>query len=164
MSMDETGRLTCPECDASHDEWSNACAHDGAPGPEGSPCDSCPGCIIYCRLADVPPIEADTVFRLLDAMVREISLLEAEVVRTRQALAEYLPERWADGLRDDILRGLSAPFGGDYEAYDRFVNERRNGGDPLDSREHADLLLRLAEGTDETTYFHLLPGNNSPRA
>ena len=66
-----------------------------------SMCGRCPGYLSYCRYEPLPN-EAG-FFRLIDAMAEEINLLEAEIVRTRQALAEYLPKRWAEGLRSRYL-------------------------------------------------------------
>ena len=96
-------------------------------------------------------------YRLIDAMASEINQLEAEVVRTRQVLAEYLPEDWADGLRQDIFSGLSVRFYGNHAEYDSFVDHYHNGIDPMESDEQVAHMLRLRDGTDETSYYHLLP-------
>ena len=121
----------------------------------GSPsiCDACPGCLEYCRYEPLPNEEG--FYRLIDAMVTEIDLLEAEVVRTRQVLAGYLPERWADGLRQDIFSGLSRCFSGDFEEYDSYVSLCCGGIDPLQSPGHTARMLRLRDGTDETTNYPL---------
>ena len=119
-----------------------------------SVCDGCPGCIIYCRLHPLP-CEEHEVFRLLFRMTEEISLLEEELVRWRQALIKYLPERWADGLFDDIFSNLSFRFYGDDPVYDRFVDEYCSGIDPLESNDHVQRMLRLRDGTDETTIDYL---------
>ncbi len=92
-------------------------------------------------------------------MSAEIRLLEAEIVRTRHVLIQYLPERWADGLYEDIFSNLSACFMGNYKEYDRYVRHCYGGADPMESDEHTAQLLRLRDGTDVTTYHHLLPGN-----
>ena len=83
--------------------------------------------------------------------------LEAEIVRTRQVLAAYLPEKLADGLRQDIFSSLSMRFYGRYAEYDSFVNDFHSGIDPMESDEQVAHMLRLRAGTDETTYLHLLP-------
>ncbi len=84
-------------------------------------CDQCSdGCLTFCRYEPLPN-EPD-FFRLIDAMVHAINLLEAEVVRTRQVLACYLPVQWAEGLREDIFCNLSGRFIGDHEPYDRYVD------------------------------------------
>ena len=130
---------------------SNTCTLDSH-----SICDDCKdGCLTLCRYEPLPN-EPD-FFRLIDDMVHEINLLEAEVVRTRQVLACYLPDPWNEGLYDDILRGLSKRFTGDYEPYDRYINYYYNGIDPMDDKDKTDLMLRLMDGVDETTYYHLLP-------
>ena len=122
----------------------------------GSPsiCDACPGCLEYCRYEPLPNEEG--FYRLIDAMVTEIDLLEAEVVRIRQVLVGYLPERWADGLRQDIFSSLSRCFSGDFEEYDSYVSLYCGGVDPLQSPEHTARMLRLRDGKDDTTYYHLL--------
>ena len=125
-------------------------------------CDGCKGCLIYCRY-DPAPDEVG-FFRLINAMTDEINSLEAEIVRTRQVLAEYLPKRWAEGLRLDIFNGLSCRFTGDFEEYDRYVEQYCGGTDPMESPAQVALMLRLRDGKDDTTYFHLLkkqPGNLS---
>ena len=134
-------------------------SHDTVPTSEEadfySLCDDCPGCLTLCRYESF--LGETDYFRLIDAMVREINLLEAEIVRTRHVLACYLPEPWNDGLRQDIFCNLSTNFSGSFDAYDRYVDLSCNGIDPMDSAEHTDQMLRLRDGTDDTTYFHLLP-------
>ena len=124
------------------------------------PCKYCEGCLEYCRLEPFPD-EGD-FFWLIELMVREIKDLEAEIVRTRQVLAEYLPERWAEGLRADIFCDLSARFT-DNPKYDRYVKYCHDGTDPMESKEQVSRMLRLRDGTDSTTYYHLLPKNNKKR-
>ena len=115
----------------------------------------CGGCGT-CHIHSPHPATYD-FYRLIEAMAEEINLLEAEIVRTRQVLAEYLPEEWADGLRQDIFSGLSVRFYGIYAEYDSFVNNCHSGIDPMESDEQVAHMLRLRDGTDETTYYHLLP-------
>ena len=122
------------------------------------PCPGCEGCLRDCACS--PHLSTESFYRLIDAMASQISQLEAEVVRTRQVLAEYLPEEWADGLRQDIFSGLSERFYGNHAEYDSFVDHYHNGIDPMDSDEQVAHMLRLRDGTDETTYFHLLPPKN----
>ena len=117
-------------------------------------CDDCPGCLTFCRLQPLP--EEEDFFCLIDALVQEINSLEAEVVRTRQVLTEYLPECWADGLRQDIFCNLSRCFSGDSELYDRYMSYYYDGIDPMDNNEKTALMLRLRDGIDETSYYHLM--------
>ncbi|MCR5475746.1 MAG: potassium channel protein, partial [Lachnospiraceae bacterium] len=91
----------------------------------------------------------DDFLRLTDEMVETIIGLEDELVRWRQALIKYLPERWAEGLRMDIFCNLSRDFEGD-PAYDLYVKLRR-GEDPQHDKERTKRLYRLADGTDETS-------------
>ena len=119
------------------------------------PCPGCEGCLRDCPYSPHPATYG--FYRLIDAMASEINQLEAEVVRTRQVLAEYLPEDWADGLRQDIFSGLSVRFYGNHAEYDSFVDHYHNGIDPMESDEQVAHMLRLRDGTDETSYYHLLP-------
>jgi hypothetical protein len=48
-------------------------------------------------------------------------------------------------------------FEGDYEAYDHYLRDYRNGVDPLENPERTELMLRLRDGTEKSTYYHLLP-------
>ena len=91
---------------------------------------------------------------LTDAMVNQIKELQAEVVRWRQALTKYLPPEWADGLRQDIFDNLSCPFT-DYAAYNLYLDRYHNGQDPLNNEEHAALMHRLKNGTDDTSITYL---------
>ena len=121
-------------------------------------CPLCGGCPEGCAYSPLASKYGSCC--LIEAMASEISQLEAEVVRTRQILAEYLPKEWADGLRQDIFSGLSARFYGLYAAYDSFVDHCHAGIDPMESDEQVALMLRLRDGTDKTTYYHLLPPKN----
>jgi hypothetical protein len=95
----------------------------------------------------------DDFLRLTDNMVETIIGLEDELVRWRQALIKYLPERWAEGLRMDIFCNLSRDFEGD-PAYDLYVKLSR-GEDPQHDKERTKRLYRLADGTDETSIDYL---------
>jgi len=94
----------------------------------------------------------DDFLRLTDDMISDIISLEEELVRWRQVLIKYLPERWADGLRQDIFCNMSRGYEGD-PAYDLYVQYR--GYDPQQSWEHAEYMQRLANGTDETSITYL---------
>ena len=133
--------------------------HPGDIDPD-DPCKHCRGCLQYCRYEPFP--DENAFYCLIEKMVREINYLEEEIVRTRQVLAEYLPERWADGLRQDIFCDLSSRFTGIAE-YDRYVEYCHSGTDPMEAEEQVSRMLRLRDGTDETTYYHLLPRNNRER-
>ena len=117
-------------------------------------CDNCQGCLTYCRYEPIP--DEAGFFRLIGAMADEINSLEAEIVRTRHVLTEYLPRRWAEGLRSDIFCNLSRRFTGDFEEYDRYVEQYCNGTDPMESPGQVALMLRLRDGKDDSTYYHLL--------
>ena len=95
----------------------------------------------------------DDFLKLTDEMIETINDLEEELVRWRQALIKYLPERWAEGLRQDIFNNLSRDFEGD-PAYDLYVNMKR-GMDPQQDEERRKRLYRLADGTDETSITYL---------
>ncbi len=91
-------------------------------------------------------------FKLTDDMINDIISLEEELVRWRQVLIKYLPKKWAEGLRQDILSNMSRSYDGD-PAYDLYVQAR--GFDPQQSWEHAEYMQRLADGTDETSITYL---------
>ena len=102
-------------------------------------------CELHCRTVD-------DFLRLTDTMISDIISLEEELVRWRQVLIKYLPERWADGLRQDIFCNMTRAYEGD-PAYDLYVQCR--GSDPQQSWEHAEYMQRLANGTDETSITYL---------
>ena len=110
------------------------------------PCDYEEDCFYSCP-------SVDDFLRLTDEMVETIINLEEELVRWRQALIKYLPERWAEGLRSDIFNNLSRDFEGD-PAYDLYVKLKR-GTDPQQDRERIRRLYRLADGTDDTSITYL---------
>ena len=116
-------------------------------------CDLCEGCIELCRYQPFP--NEYGFHKLIDAMIREIIDLEEEIVRCREALIHHLPKQLADGLYDDIFCNLSARFTGNYEAYDDYINALYVGDDPMESKKHFERMLRLRDGKDETTYYHL---------
>ena len=95
----------------------------------------------------------DDFLNLTDEMVDTIISLEEEVVRWRQALIKYLPQRWAEGLRSDIFNNLSRDFDGE-PAYDLYVKLKR-GEDPQRTKDRLDRLYRLADGTDDTSITYL---------
>lgn len=91
--------------------------------------------------------------KLIDEMIETILSLEEELVRWRQALIKYLPEKWAEGLRQDIFDNLSRDFEGE-PAYDLYVYLKR-GMDPQQSEERMARLYRLADGIDDTSITYL---------
>ncbi len=95
----------------------------------------------------------DDFLNLTDEMVETIIGLEEELVRWRQALIKYLPEEWAEGLRQDIFNNLSRDFEGD-PAYDLYVRMKR-GKDPQQAKKRIKRLYRLADGTDKTSIKYL---------
>ena len=84
----------------------------------------------------------------------EYSGLEEELVRWRQAHIKYLPPKWAEGLRSDILNNISRDFEGD-PAYDLYVSMVCNGHDPQQEEENLARMRRLVNGTDETSITYL---------
>ena len=72
----------------------------------------------------------------------------------RQVLIKYLPPKWADGLRSDILNNISRDFEGD-PAYDLYVSMVCNGIDPQQEEEKLARMRRLVNGTDETSITYL---------
>jgi hypothetical protein len=104
-------------------------------------------CIDSCQTVD-------KFMHLTDEMIKTIIDLEEEVVRWRQILIKYLPDEWAEGLRDDILCNLARGFEGD-PAYDLYVNAMRGGADPQQDEETSNRMQRLADGTDETSITYL---------
>ena len=129
--------------------------YDGSYDPQDdhSICDSCPGCIRLCRFEPFPD-DLD-YYSLIDAMVHEINDLEAEVIRTRQALLKHLPRDLSQGLYSDIFSGLSARFEGNYRIYDDYINWCYSGADPMEDPAKVALHMRLRDGTDETSYTWL---------
>lgn len=116
----------------------------------------------YEYYGEILPYDDDCAFtcktvydfmNLTDEMVMTIIALEDELVRWRQALIKYLPDRWAEGLRMDILNNLSRDYEGD-TAYDLYVRYKR-GEDPQQTEERHKRLKRLMEGTDETSITYL---------
>lgn len=95
----------------------------------------------------------DDFLNLTDEMIETILDLEEELVRWRQALIKYLPEKWAEGLRQDIFNNLSRDFEGE-PAYDLYVRLKR-GTDPQQSEERRARLYRLADGIDDTSITYL---------
>ena len=96
--------------------------------PDPSICDGCKGCITLCRYEPFP--EEYDYLKLINVMAENINSLEAEIVRTRQILAGYLPMH--------------------------LMTFCHNGTDPLDNDNKTRLMLRLRDGTDETSYYHLM--------
>jgi len=91
--------------------------------------------------------------KLTDEMIDTIINLEDELVRWRQVLIKYLPEDWAEGLRQDIFNNLSRDFEGE-PAYDLYVSIH-HGGDPQQSKARIKRLYRLADGNDSTSIKYL---------
>ena len=115
-------------------------------GQEDILCDYEENCIYSCTTID-------DFLDLTDEMIETIISLEEELVRWRQALIKYLPQEWAEGLRQDIFNNLSRDYEGE-PAYDLYVKLRR-GFDPQHEEEHRCRLYRLADGIDDTTIDYL---------
>ncbi len=113
---------------------------------DSEPCDYEEDCVYSCSTVN-------DFLRLTDEMIETIIDLEDELVRWRQALIKYLPERWAEGLRMDIFDNLSRDFEGD-PAYDLYVKLKR-GIDPQQEQERLNRLYRLADGIDDASITYL---------
>lgn len=105
----------------------------------------------YCSVCS----DINDFLKLTDAMVDEINELRAEVVRWRQALIKHLPERWADGLQQDIFDNIYLNVYEDFDAYNYYVKRCCNGKDPFDNKKRASLMSRLSKGTDKTSITYL---------
>ena len=95
----------------------------------------------------------DDFLDLTDELIETIIGLEEELVRWRQTLIKYLPQDWAEGLRQDIFNNLSRDFEGN-PAYDLYVTLKR-GMDPQQDEERIARLYRLADGIDDTSIKYL---------
>lgn len=88
---------------------------------------------------------------LIDAMVRDIQHLKAEVIRARYELSRKLdPGReWITDV--DILSNLDMPHY-DSMAYQQYVSLYYDGGDPMSFKGFVDSMIRLANGIDDEQY------------
>jgi len=82
--------------------------------------------------------------------VKDINDLEEKVVRWRQALIKYLSPQEAEGLRSDIFSNLTGNYADD-EAYQLYIERLYGGQDPMENDDHINRMIRLCDGTDETT-------------
>lgn len=108
---------------------------------------SCDSCISDC----------ETIYdflKLTNELMNTIMDLEDEVIRWRQVLIKYLPDDWAEGLRQDIMCNLSRDFEGD-PAYDLYVKWFCDNVDPQHDQAGIDRKYRLANGTDETSIDYI---------
>lgn len=87
---------------------------------------------------------------LVHSLVQDINSLEEEIVRWRQVLIKYLPSQEAEGLRSDIFSNLAGDYSDD-KAYQYYITRLCEGHDPLENDEHVNRMLRLRDGTDDTT-------------
>ncbi|WP_313134220.1 hypothetical protein [Anaerocolumna sp.] len=90
--------------------------------------------------------------RLTDCLVKDIKHLEAEIVRTRYTLSNYLEKPDCEFLRSDILANLAGRYVGN-SAYDAYIKLLYNNQDPMDSKEWVDFISQLAHGHDNTKYL-----------
>ena len=90
--------------------------------------------------------------QLTNIMMQDILTLNEELVRWRRALLKYLPKEQAECVRYDIFDNTARSYAGN-PAYDLYVRE--HGSDPQQSKEHSELMMRLANGTDETSINYL---------
>ncbi|PXV88417.1 hypothetical protein C8E03_108144 [Lachnotalea glycerini] len=89
-------------------------------------------------------------YLLIDSLVQDILGLEEEMVRWRQALLRHLPPIDAQNLKSDIYDNLARRYY-DNKSYQSYLKRMYNGQDPMESKEHNQMLHRLKEGTDETS-------------
>ena len=94
--------------------------------------------------------ELDECYQLIDSLVQDILALEEEMVRWRQALIKHLPPLDARDLQSDIFDNL-ARRNYDNEAYQAYLKAFGYKEDPMEAKEHTELLWRLRNGTDETS-------------
>lgn len=89
-------------------------------------------------------------YLLIDALVQDILSLEEEMVRWRQALMRHLSPIDAQNLKSDIYDNLARRHY-DNECYQTYIKLLYNGVDPMESKEHCQMLRRLRDGIDETS-------------
>lgn len=87
---------------------------------------------------------------LIDSLVKDILILEEEMIRWRQALLRYLSPLDAQNLLSDIFDNLAQRHYDD-KTYQTYLQLLHNGQDPMESEEHTQLLWRLRNGEDETS-------------
>lgn len=92
--------------------------------------------------------------KLTHELMDTIADLEDDLIRWRQVLIKYLPDDWAEGLRQDIMCGLAPGFEGN-PAYDLYVSYFCNGLDPQKDPDGVRRRERLANGTDETSIDYI---------
>lgn len=93
--------------------------------------------------------ELSGCYMLIDFLVQDILTLEEETVRWRQALLKHLSPADAQNLLADIFDNM-ARRNYDNEAYQKYISLLGYKEDPMESKEHTELLWRLRNGTDET--------------
>lgn len=106
--------------------------------PDYSMMDNCD----HCR-------ELSDCYILIDSLVQDILSLEEEMVRWRQALLKHLSPLNAQNLLADIFDNL-ARRNYDNETYQSYLKAFGYTEDPMESKEHTELLWRLRNGKDET--------------
>lgn len=89
-------------------------------------------------------------YLLIDSLVQDILSLEEEMVRWRQALLKYLLPIDAQNLKSDIYDNLARRYY-DNACYQSYIKRAYNGVDPMESKEHCQMLKRLRDGIDETS-------------
>jgi|GEM_PF-637164 len=89
-------------------------------------------------------------YLLVDSLVQDILSLEEEMVRWRQALLRHLSPIDAQNLKSDIYDNLARRYY-DNTCYQAYIKRMYNGKDPMESKEHSQMLRRLKDGIDETS-------------
>lgn len=82
---------------------------------------------------------------LVDALIKDVIHLEAELVSTRYELSQYLKEPYNEFLRSDIFSSLASRHSGN-EAYDAYVEYFCGNEDPMEEDEKVEHMWKLAHG------------------
>lgn len=90
-------------------------------------------------------------YKLISSLIRDIIILEEEMVKWRYALVPHLDPLTARDLQCDIFDCLSENHDGEkaFEAYLKYFGIEN----PIQSKEHVRKLWRLAHGEDEDSVF-----------
>jgi len=86
-------------------------------------------------------------YDLTDYLIKDIQFLEAKVVYLRFLLSQHLPEHKGEMLRCDIFHDLAGGYWG-YPAYQRYMEYYCEGHDPMDCKEHSELMLKISRGEE----------------
>ena len=85
--------------------------------------------------------------KLTDMMIKDIQSLEILCVRARYEVSQHLKSPDDENLRSDILSGLSRSYS-DSSAYQYYIQQIYDGGDPMSFKEWLDTIHEAAHGKD----------------